>query len=261
LFAAVLPNARTTFFPGGPVVTGFGTILNTGNTTATACSIALPTGLPATLSYQPTNAQNAPIGSPNTPVDIPPGSANQPSAQTFVFSITPTATFTQDIALIFSCTNTYPAPVTAGVNTFLVTVGTSQVADMLSIADTLTHDGIANIPGTTGTGLMVTAAIDIGAGASVTCAPTPTPVGQPARSLAANLSICQTNSQGQCINPATPGASSTVTVANNQTLFFSTFIQGQGQTIPFDPANSRVFFICTQGSSAVGEASVAVRTQ
>ena len=33
---------------------------------------------------------------------------------------------------------------------------------------------------------------------------------------------------GICINPATPGPSSTVTVAANQRVFFSVFIQGQG---------------------------------
>jgi hypothetical protein len=258
VLAAVAPNARTTTV--NTAVTGFATIINTGNIAARACFISLPLmqpSIPATFLYQTTNpANNTPTGTPNTPVNIPAG-----AAQTFFFAITPTAAFTRDIALVFNCANTDRAPVVPGLNTFLVTASTNAVPDMLSIADTFTHDGIANIPGVNGTGLMVTAAVDIGAGGTVTCAPTPTPVGQAARTLAANLAICQTNNQGQCINPATPGASSTVNVASNQTVFFSTFIQGQGQTIPFDPANTRVFFICTQAGNPVGEASVAVRTQ
>jgi probable HAF family extracellular repeat protein len=256
IFAATLPNARTSFVPGGPPVTGFASIINNGSVAATQCSIAQPFDVPGTFSYQRTNAQNVPVGSPNVPVDIPAG-----ATQTFVFSLTPSDLFSIDVTLIFKCTNTARAPVLFGVNTFLVSAGPKSITDMLSIADTLTHDGIANIPGVNGTGLMVTAAIDIGNAGTVTCAPTPTPFGQAPRSLAANLFICQTNNQGQCVNPPSPGPSATVSVLTNQTVFFSTFIQGTGQTISFDPGNSRVFFLCKEGGTPVGEASVAVRTQ
>jgi len=254
LVAAVAPNARTATV--GTVVTAFATIINSGAMTARSCSIASPAGVPATFAYQTTNAQNTPTGTANTPVDIAPG-----QGQPFFFAITPTAVFTQELQLAFQCTNTNPAPVVFGLNTFLVSAGATPLPDMLSIVDTLTHDGIANVPGPTGTGLIAMAAIDIGAGGTVMCAPTSTPVGQPPRSLAANVSFCQTNAQGQCINPATPGTSSTLTVANNQTVFFAAFIQGQGSIIPFDPASNRVFLICSQGQTAVGEASAAVRTQ
>jgi hypothetical protein len=258
VLAAVAPNARTTTI--NTPVTGFATMINNGNIPATSCSISLPLmlpSIPATFMYQTTNpSTNTPTGTANTPVNIPAG-----GSQTFFFAITPTAAFSRDIALVFDCSNTDPAPIVLGLNTFLVTASTTAITDMLSIADTLSHDGIVNIPGVSGTGLMVTAAVDIGAGGTVTCAPTPTPVGQTARALPATLTICQTNNQGQCINPVTPAASSTLGVATNQTVFFSTFIQAQGQAIPFDPANTRVFFICTQGGTPVGEASVAVRTQ
>jgi hypothetical protein len=258
ILAAVAPNARATVV--GFTVTGFATIINNSSRLATSCQIGLPLALPsvpAQFSFQTTNpATNTPTGTQNNPVNIAAG-----GSQTFVFALTPTTAFTRDIPLVFSCSNTDPAPVVPGLNTFLVTASNTIIADMLSIADTLSHNGIANIPGLNGTGLMVTAAVNIGFPATVTCASTPTPAGQQARNLAANLAICQTNNQGQCINPATPGASSTVNVASNDMVFFSTFIQGQGQTIPFDPANTRVFFICTQGGTPVGEASVAVRTQ
>ena len=256
LVAAVAPNARTSYLPGGPPVTAFATVINSGSVTASACSIALPASVPATLHYQRTNEQNVPIGTQDAPVDILPG-----GSQTFVFSIAPRETFARDIALIFDCANTAPAAVVAGLNTLLVSVGSTPIPDLISIADTLTHDAVANVPGPNGTGLMVTAAVNIGAGGTVTCTPTASPVGQPARNLPASLSICQTGSNGQCINPTTPGTSATVNVQPNQTVFFSTFIRGNGQPIAFDPANNRVFFVCLEGSTPVGAASVAVRTQ
>jgi hypothetical protein len=43
-------------------------------------------------------------------------------------------------------------------------------------------------------------------------------------------------------------------------VFFSIFLQGQGQAITFDPANKRVFLVCLQGSTVVGETSAAVCT-
>jgi hypothetical protein len=211
------------------------------------------------LHYQRTNAQNVPIGSQDAPVDITAG-----ATQSFVFSITPAfeGTWSQDIALVFRCFNTAAAPSIPGLNTFLVSISNTAITDMLSIADTPTHDGIADIPGTTGTGLIVTAAVNIGAAGSVVFTPSDTPVGQVPRNLPVNLFICQTNpTTGACVNPATPGASSTVTVAANQTVTFSVFIQGKGTPIPFDPANSRVFIIGTQGATPVGEAGAAIRTQ
>jgi hypothetical protein len=43
-------------------------------------------------------------------------------------------------------------------------------------------------------------------------------------------------------------------------VFFSIFAVGKGIPIPFDPANNRVFIIGLQGSTAVGAASTAVKT-
>jgi hypothetical protein len=255
LNAAVLPNVRTGVL-GGPPVTAFASIINTGTVSATGCSIVLPASIPAVLHYQQTDAQNSPIGSQDLPVDIPAG-----GTQSFVFSIAASGTLSQEIALIFRCNNTSPAATIFGVNTLLLTIGTTPIPDMLSIADTFSHDGIADIPGVSGTGVMVMSSINIGAPGSVTCAPSTSPFGQLQRSTPVQLSICQTNAQGQCINPGTPGASSTLNVAANETAFFTTFIKGLGQAIPFDPTDTRAFFICTQGALPVGGSSVALRTQ
>ena len=72
LYAAVLPNVRTGVL-GGPPVTAFASIINTGTVPATGCSIVLPASIPAVLHYQRTDAQNLPIGSQDLPVDIPAG--------------------------------------------------------------------------------------------------------------------------------------------------------------------------------------------
>jgi YVTN family beta-propeller protein len=155
IVSAVAPNARTTI--PGTAVTAFGTIINAGQKTATSCSLALPSGVSATFLYQTTNpATNVPNGTPNTPVDIPPG-----AAQTFYFAVTPTAAFTQDISIVFTCTNTNPAPQSAGLNTFLLTSSSTPVADMLSTEDTPSHDGNIVINGVNGTGLIVSASINL----------------------------------------------------------------------------------------------------
>jgi YVTN family beta-propeller protein len=155
IVSAVAPNARTTV--PGTAVTAFATIINGGQKTATSCSLALPSGVPATFLYQTTNpATNVPNGTPNTPVDIAPG-----AARTFYFAVTPTAPFTQDIPIAFACANTNPAPVVAGLNTFLLTSTSTPVADMLSTEDTPTHDANIVVNGVNGTGLMASASINL----------------------------------------------------------------------------------------------------
>ena len=254
IVAAVAPTARTTTV--GATVTGFATIINAGTAVATACSIALPNGFPAAFLYQTTDpATNVPTGTPNTPAIIAAG-----AAQSFYFAITPSTIFSEDIALVFQCSNTpNPAASVAGLNTFLLTVSSAPIPDMLSIADTFTHDGNVVINGTNGIGLMVAASIDIGAAGTIVFAPTDTPVGRLPRNLPLSLFICQTDASGNCINPTAPGTSSTVSVANNQTVFFAVFAVGQGVNIPYDPANSRIFILAKQAGTPVGEASAAVK--
>jgi hypothetical protein len=255
IVSAVAPNARTTTVNN--VVTAFATIINFGPNAAVACSIALPASVPAGFLYQTTDPPtNSPVGSPNTPVNIGAG-----QAQSFYFAVTPTQVMSQEIPLLFGCANSNRAISITGLNTFLLTASSTAIPDMVSIAATLSNDGNMVIPGTTGTGLMVIASINIGAQATVAFTPTDAPFGQSPRNLPLGLGICQTDSFGSCINPMSSGPASTVTVANNQTVFFAIFATGQGIVIPYDPANNRLFFLATQGSAPVGEASAAVKMQ
>ena len=255
IVSAVAPNARTTVVGG--TVTAFATIINSGASTARSCSIALPASTSGILVYQTTNpTTNAPTGTPDTPVDIGSG-----LSQSFVLSLTPLAAFSQDIALVFRCANTSSAPVVSGLNTLMVTASNTALPDMLSVVATPSADGNLVISGTSGTGLMVGAALNIGAAGTVTFTASDTPPGQPARNLPLALSICQTNASGTCINPASPGASATVDVGAGDTLFFSVFATGKGTSIPYDPANNRVFLLANAGTTPVGEASAAVKMQ
>src|SRR5262249_52325711 len=162
----------------------FVAIINTGTVTATACSIRLPAGVPAGLHYQATDAENTPILGVDVPIDVPAG-----KTQNFVMSLTPSLTpFSQDIDLIIGCgstdahgvVTTATAPQIPGLTTFLVTISSGAIPDMLSIADTLTHDGITNIPGVNGTGVMAVATENIGTGGgTAVCMAQPTPANRP----------------------------------------------------------------------------------
>jgi hypothetical protein len=74
------------------------------------------------------------------------------------------------------------------------------------------------------------------------------------------LLICQTNpASGACL--AAPAPSVTTTIAANATPTFGIFVAGSG-TVPFDPANNRVFVsFGDSGGTVRGSTSVAVRTQ
>lgn len=254
IVSSVLPNARTT--TPNNVVTAFATIINSGQTPASQCALALPSnGIAANFLYQTTNpATNVPTGSANTPVDIPAG-----QAQSFYFAVTPTATFSQNIPIVMGCRNYQPAPAVNGLTSFQLTSSATAIPDMLSIAATASNDGNMVLAGSTGAGAIAVAAIDISAAGTVTFAPTTTPIGGAANNLPLTLSICQTNSSGVCQSP--PSAAVSLGVTNNQILTFSVFAAGQGTPIPYNPAVNRVFVIATQGSQPVGEASVAIKMQ
>lgn len=109
-----------------------------------------------------------------------------------------------------------------------------------------------HVPGTTGTAIVATAAVNIGAGAAMTMVPSTT------SSLPVALSICETNPDGSC--KATPGTSISRTLNNNETATFTVFAQGSGN-IAFDPANNRVRLDFVDSAGVIrGQTSAALRT-
>jgi len=250
--SAVLPASRSVQV--GNLASAFASIINPGAVTGNACGLVPSTSLPASFVFQTTDpATNQLTGTPNTPVNIAAG-----ATQTYVFGFTPSGAFAPtDVALEFTCANTLDAATHVGLNTLLTSGSTTPVPDLIAIGATPSNDGIVDIPGMTGTGVFATAAVNIGASGTITATGDDGGTGLPV-----SLSICQTNpNTGQCINPVTPGPSATVSVSQNQTVTFTVFATGTG-TVPFDPANNRLFLRLKDGGGLTrGATSVAVRTQ
>lgn len=250
LGAAVLPGSRSVQI--GRVATAFATMLGTGGAAATGCSIAPLTNVPATFTYQPTNAStNAPNGPPNTPVNIPAG-----GSQSFLIGFTPTAPFNPtDVQLRFDCTNTEPAPIIPGVNTLLLSATTGPTPDIVALAAVgPPNNGIVTIPGPNATGAFAVATVNVGSSAEIAVS-----ADTGFASLPLQLSICQTNPlTGACIGPvaASPG----ISIGAGQTPTFAVFVKALGP-IGFDPGVNRVFvrFKDTTGATR-GATSVAIRT-
>jgi hypothetical protein len=256
LLAAVLPESRSVQVGG--TATAFATIINAGTTGLSGCAIAPANGLPLTFVYQTTDpATNAVTGSPNTPVNIAAG-----ASQSFVIALTPSAAFAPaDAAFIFSCANVPQAPVVTGLNTLLLSASTSPTPDIVALAATLQNDGIVHVTGAPTspngppTGVFAVATINLGSADTITAS---TNTGE--ATLPITIAICQTNPQtGVCLQ--TPGPTASTTIAANATPTFGIFVSASG-TVPFDPANSRIFVQFTDSTGAVrGETSVAVETQ
>jgi hypothetical protein len=236
----------------GIAASAFATVINTTQAIAVGCSISPLTGIPASFIYQTTDpTTNQVTGSPNTPVDIAAG-----GAQSFVFAITPIAAFAPtDVQFSFDCSNTELAPINIGLNTFLLSASDTLVPDIVSLAATLSNDGIVNIPGTNGAGAFAVATVNLGATGTITAS-----ADTGSATLPVNISLCQTNPvTGQCISAI--GSSVTTQINANATPTFGIFVLGNGN-VPFDPAANRVFVRFRDGGGVTrGSTSVAVRSQ
>jgi virginiamycin B lyase len=250
LVAAVLPSSRSAKV--GTTTTAFATMINAGSTTATSCSIVPSGPNPGGFSYQTTDsATNILTGTPNTPVSIPPS-----TAQSFVISFTPTAQLNPtNLSFNFSCGNADSATVTPGVNQLLLSASTTATPDVIALVATATSDGILHISGTAADGAFAVATANVGAGGSITAS-----ANTGGTTLPIELSICQTNPvTAVCLAPAGPSASGTI-VANG-TPTFSVFATATG-SIPFAPGSSRIFVQFSDSSGVIrGSTSVAVETQ
>ncbi|MBK1645444.1 hypothetical protein CKO25_12470 [Thiocapsa imhoffii] len=247
LFAAVLPAARAVAV--GQPASAFANLINTGSATAEGCSIGLPEEIAATFIYQATDAENRPVGIPNTPVDLPPD-----ASQGFVFSITPTGPLaTTDIPLLFKCENAGWAPSQSFVNTLTLTAMDSAPPDLLAIGVTPSGDGVVRLNGAAGIGVFATAAINLG------------PMGELRVSadtrgldLPLNLTVCETDAAGNWLSCDSSALNRIV--AAGETLFYSVFATGKGEPIDFDPAAHRILLRFESDGMTVGATSAAVMT-
>jgi len=249
LAAAILPDSRSVMVP--TTATVLATILNGGLTTACQTGITLATaGIPAAVTYNQTNcATNAVTGGTNVPVDIPPG-----GAACYVIALTPSAPFGPvDLEFGYGGGNTLPVAPIVGVNTLLMSASATPVPDVVALAATTTNNGIADIPGSTGTGFFVVATVNLGLGASITVT---TDTGGTV--LPITVLVCQTDALGACIGLPTPTV--TLQINTSDTPTFAVFVTGSA-FVPFDPANNRVFVrFKDAGGVTRGATSVAVQT-
>jgi hypothetical protein len=245
LAASILPSSRSVQV--GAPATAFATIINAGPGTATGCTLAPLTALPATFTYQTTDPGNLPTGAPNTPIDLPVG-----VAQGFVFAFIPTAPIAPtDVQLSFDCANTAPASSIPGVNTLLLVASASPVPDIIALGDTPSHDGILRLASA---GAFGVATVNVGASGLITVTPD-----TGSASLPMSLAVCQTNpATAACLAP--PAPSVTTQIDANATPTFSLFANATG-AIPLDTATNRIFVRFTdEGGVTRGATSVAVRT-
>jgi streptogramin lyase len=250
LLAAVLPLSRSVEV-GGTAATAFATILNAGPGTATTCTIAPATVVAATFAFQTTDpTTNALTGTPNTPADIPSG-----GGQSFVIAFTPNAAFAPtNVLFTFGCANAAPAPAIVGINTLNLSASTSPVPDIVALAGS-GDPGYVDIPGAMGTGVFVTATVNLGSAAQITVSADTGTANVPVV-----LTVCQTNpSTGACL--AAPAPNVTTTIAANAMPTFGIFAAGSA-TVPDLPAINRVFVRFTDAGGVLrGATSVAVRTR
>jgi hypothetical protein len=145
-------------------------------------------------------------------------------------------------------------PQVTGLNTLLLSAATVPVADIVALGATASRDGILHIPGNTGSNAFAVATVNLGIKDMITAT-----ANTGSATLPLDISLCETDpTSGLCIT--TIGPSATVSIDPNATPTFAIFGEANG-TIPFDPANSRIFvqFISSTGEVR-GETSVAVTT-
>ena len=248
LVASVLPDSRSV--QANATATAFATLINSGNTDATGCALALVNSVAASFQYQTTNpATNALTGTPNIPVTIPAG-----GSQSFSFALTTNAPFVPTDSVIgFDCTNTDAATSISGLDTLLVSASTTPVPDIVSVNATPSGDGVLDIAGSSAAFAIATS--NVGGGGAVMLAADTGGV-----TLPLTLTVCQTNpANGQCL--AAPAPSLQVTADAAATGTFSIFATAGG-SIPFVPQFNRIFVRFRDTAGEVrGLTSVAVRTQ
>ncbi|HEV2676681.1 MAG TPA: YncE family protein [Aliidongia sp.] len=252
LAAAVLPDGRSV--TEGTNATVFATLLNSGSTALSNCSVALPLGGVNGVSfhYQTTNpSTNALVGQLDTPVTLAPN-----GSQTFLLSFESASAvvgITQSVA--FGCDGVGSAPIYAGVNTVDLLYSATPVSDIIALAATTSGDGVVTVPLSGGVPGSFAVASDNNGAAGLIIASVDTG----AAALPVTATICQSDPvTAQCLAP--PAASISVGFPANATPTFSIFVTATG-AVPFAPATSRLFVrFNDSGGTSHGVTSVAVRT-
>jgi len=253
LVASVLPNSRSVQV--GTPATLFATILNPGMEDGTNCRIEPDPSVSGSFDYQATNpADNAPIGTRNTPVDISAG-----GFQTFFVVLTPDQERAPaEVELDFVCDNLALSQPITGVNTFTFSASNPAVPDVVALGATPSADGVVTLPVGTRVNVFTVASVNLGIGDALLVS---AQLSNPA--LDASISMCQTDPlTSACINPTVPTSEPIELMVSSQaTPTFGVFIASTSD-VPFDPANNRIFVRFNEVDGAIrGSTSIALRTE
>jgi hypothetical protein len=154
-------------------------------------------------------ATNWAIGARNLPVNIAPG-----QAQSFILGLTArTDVSPTEVSFNFMCDNAGPAPVFSGLNTHYFSASTDPVPDVIALANTVTGDGIVDLPLGNQFGFFSVASINLGSTATIAVAANAT------GASVSNVLVCETNPVTAASPPAdavTPPASGTETSLNHR---------------------------------------------
>ncbi|MGB8841272.1 MAG: hypothetical protein WCC64_09370 [Aliidongia sp.] len=248
--AAALPDAFAVEVDQRATV--FATIENTTATALKNCRIALvqPAQSELEFAFQQTNpTTNAPIGSPNTAVNI----AAEGSG-TFVLSFeSPLALNMRNLPLEYACDGTIAMLSQAGISSVDVNISSTPIANVVAGIATESNNGIFTVP-LNGEGAFAIASDNAGNASGAVTVTTDT--GN--TSLPLTLTICQTNSTtGACLAPAASSVS--LTIAQGAKPTFTVFAIASGN-IAFAPGANRVFVRFEVNGAEVGATSVAVQT-
>jgi streptogramin lyase len=255
LVASVLPGSRSVQL--GSPATVLATMINSGSAALSNCGITLPVTAPAgiSLSFQTTNpSTNALTGSPNATVAIP----GNNGLQTFLITLGSSQAFSvPQMPIAFLCvgsTAVQEASIVPGVDTVDLTMSTTPIADVIALAATPSLNGVLQVP-VGGANAFAVATSNVGAGATLTAS-----VDTGTASLPLTVELCQSNpSNGQCLS--SPAASVSLTDAAGATPTFSVFASA-ASAIPFSPATNRIFVRFKDSSGGLhGSTSVAVQTK
>ncbi len=259
--AAVLPLSRSHTLGSSVKPTAFAAIINAGDAVAVACRVAAPSSPPAglgTFTFQTADSSNALTGTPDTPVNIAPG-----TTQNFVFAFNPPATGPEipagtSLAMRFLCDNVADAPQFAGVNNFIIGTSFTPIPDPVALVSTPTGDGVVRIPSSFASQFFAIGTSNLGASGTITVFADTGGV-----SLPLTLTVCETNPiLGTCLAPPTPSV--TVVYLASTSKSFAFLAQATG-SIPLVPQTNRVFPKLVEGPTTTGPlrgaASAAVCTK
>ena len=139
-----------------------------------------------------------------------------------------------DVSFTFDCTNTDPAPIITGFNTFLLSVSLTPVPDMVALNSA--PGGVLSIAESTPTGAFLIASLNLGAAGLMTLS-----ADTGATSLPVSLLVCEFNATiGTCVQPPSP-LTPARTITSGEITFYAVFVTSQGTAIPLNPFTNRVF--------------------